>query len=87
MQRKIIPVPETEINFPLFPICVPIINRNSMLYSKDFFYFYLPMIIDEVVSSVQSSPILMFEKKMAITQKLHVCILHVNKGKVLGLPQ
>ena len=42
------------------------------------------MIIDEVISSFQSSPILMFEKKMAVTQKLHVCILHVNKGKVIG---
>ena len=26
----------------------------------------------------------MFEKKIAVIQKLHVCILHVNKGKVTG---
>ena len=55
-----------------------------MFYFKDFIYFYLPMIIDEVISSVQWSPILMFEKKIAVIQKLHVCILHVNKGKVTG---
>ena len=55
-----------------------------MFYFKDFIHFYLPMIIDEVISSVQWSPILMFEKKIAVIQKLHVCILHVNKGKVTG---
>ena len=40
--------------------------------------------LDEVISSVHSSSILMFEKKMAVIQKLHVCVLHVNKGKVTG---